>query len=350
MFAVLVGRQARARWAASCLVAGVGAAALAWAGSEGWLGAGGGASLVLAAPIGVAVAVCCGLGVSVIEHDVVRRAELGWQQAAGAVAAVVLLVGLFPALAVAAGGHGDLPPEGMAAELDFAPQAASVRSETLWLGDPGALPAAGWQLSPGLSFFLARGLPTAREDWPAPSPGRLDGVVRALGAARRGRTIDLGSLLAPFGVRYIVLPLADAPETAGSAPPLFAPPPHGLVQLLAAQDDLVAVPIEAGARLFVNDDWSPADGAGTVAALGTPPAPGSSPLLEAGVAAGLGSVLGALVTCVLRRRRYPARGRGRRSEGVPPREEEPDSALSEADSSLPVAVGAGVPEGELEPR
>ncbi|MGO9912374.1 MAG: glycosyltransferase, partial [Acidimicrobiales bacterium] len=62
-YVLAVSRRERLRWATTWWLSAVGAVALAWAGSRGWLGAGGGDTAVLVAPAGVAIATACGLGV-----------------------------------------------------------------------------------------------------------------------------------------------------------------------------------------------------------------------------------------------------------------------------------------------
>lgn len=293
-YVLFVGRRARLTWSTAWWLAALFSVTLAWAGSEGWLGAGGGDARVLSAPAAVAVAVCCGLGAAAFELDVVADAALGWRQAGALLAAAALLVGVAPAVAVAAGGRGGLPASGFSSELDLT-RAGVQRSEVLWLGDPRALPGAGWQLARGLSYSVSRGVPGAAEEWPSANPGASAPVAAAVAAARSGATEDLGRLLAPYGVRYVVVPTADAPDVPGEGdPPLRAPPPAGLAALLSAQDDLVALPAEPGALVFENADWTPRDGVGLRGAFPRLPSPLGAPELALGllvVALCLGEVL-----------------------------------------------------------
>ncbi|HET9091513.1 MAG TPA: glycosyltransferase [Acidimicrobiales bacterium] len=316
-YALVVGRGQRLVWASAWWLSAVAAVALAWAGAEGWLGSGGGLSAVLASPAAVALAAACGLGVAAFEHDVIARVSLGWRQAAGGLAAACLVVGIVPALGTAIGGHADLPGSGVDQTLDWTVPSGAGHFRVLWLGDPRALPAAGWQLGPGVSWYTATaGLPRGEQDWPPATPGRLSAVASALVQAERGRTADVGLPLARLGVRYIVVLSADAPQLPGSqVPPVVTGPPARLLSALQSQSDLVERPSEAGAFVFVNADWHRYDGAGTNAALGTGAGGGSPLWREIGVAVGLAALAAAVLEGVRRRRRW---GRSPVAAGGPP--------------------------------
>ncbi len=303
-YVLLVSRRERLRWATAWWLAALGAVALAWAGSRGWLGAGGGDFPVIAAPAAVAVAAACGLGVVAFERDVLTSQVLGWRQGAAFLAGLCLLTGMVPSLSVAVGGRASLPSQGVD---QFAPSAPTGHSgyRVLWLGDPRVLPGSGWQLAPGLSWYTSeRGLPAGDQNWPPPSPGALGQVGGALESALEGKTADVGAVLARLGVRYIVIPVADAPELPGTqVPAVVAPPPSGLISVLDTQSDLVERPVEAGAHVFVNADWVRADGTGLARVVGS--GSGSSAgLREIGVVAGILVWVLAMAEGVARRRRW----------------------------------------------
>lgn len=305
-YVLFVARAERLAWATTCWLAAAGSVAFGWAGSAGWLGAGGGAAAVLSAPAGAAIAAACGLGVAAFEQDVVARSALGWRQALAGVAGACLLVGAAPAAGVALGGRADLPAQGIEMTVDGLIPATAHGDRVLWLGDPRSLPGAGWQLRPGLAWYVTDGgLPQADQVWPSPSPGRLRRAASAVTAALSGATADVGAALAPLGIRYVVVPLADAPGLAGSqASPLVAAPPNPLLPALAAQEDLVERPVESGAAIFVNADWNVRD-RGTFAAHAGGRPPGSqSGWRDLGLAAGLLATALALAEGVGRRRRW----------------------------------------------
>jgi GT2 family glycosyltransferase len=308
VYVLAVSRRERLRWATACWLSAAGAVALAWAGSRGWLGAGGGDTAVLVAPAGVAIATACGLGVVSFERDVITSHVLGWRQAGAFLAGLCLVAGMIPALGVAIGGRADLPSEG----IDQIAPAGRGTYRVLWLGDPRVLPAAGWQLSPGLSWYTSTtGLPAGDQDWPSADPGAVGQVGSALESAIKGRTADVGVYLARLGVRFVVVPVADAPLLPGTqVPPLVASPPQGVLSVLETQGDLVEQPVESGAHVFVNAAWVAADGTG--AALregrsGSDRAASRSLWLDLGVPVGLLAWLAAIAEGVTRRRRWDRR-------------------------------------------
>jgi hypothetical protein len=303
-YALFVARRERLRWAGTLWLAAIFSAALAWAGSKGWLGPGGGDSAVLAATASVGLAASCGLGVAAFERDVVGRSSFGWRHVAAAAAALCLVAGALPALVAAIGGHDGLPSEDTAQTLGLS-AGHSGRSATLWIGDPRALPTDGWQLQRGVSWLVAEhSTPQATEDWPPASQGSFSPASKALRLLLSDRTDEVGALLAPVGIRYIVVPTADAPALPGTeSSPLRAPPPAALLSSLQAQQDLVQRPVEAGGYLFVNAAWSPGLPRHTLTAGAA-----MSPLeREISLAIGLATVTAAVLEGVVRRRRERSR-------------------------------------------
>jgi hypothetical protein len=120
----------------------------------------------------------------------------------------------------------------------------------------------------------------------------------------------VGSLLAQFGVRYVVIPTSAAPVLPGIQAAAALPAPSGLVAGLSSQTDLRELPPQAGSTVFVNADW--------VAGAGREPLPGAArpPLasLAGGGAAAAETVLFVLALVLALRR---PRGRERRAATVP---------------------------------
>lgn len=302
-YALLVARHDRLRWAATWWLAAIASVALAYAGGRGWLGQGGGDFTVLAAPAAVALAAACGIGAAAFERDVTALPGLGWRHAFAGLGALCLAVGVLPALAVTFGGRSDLPTQGIRQTLGWAAAPSGHPYRTLWIGDPRALPASGWELSPGVAWFVSTGVvPGGPQQWPAASPAASQDAGPAVSSALLGQTANLGVPLARLGVRYIVVPVADAASLPGSqSAPVAAPPRPALLSALQSQADLVERPVEAGAYVFENAAWTKG---GPPGGFGLPLAPGSSPFWrEVGVGAGVAAWLLVLVGGVLLRRR-----------------------------------------------
>jgi GT2 family glycosyltransferase len=335
-YALLVTRGERFRAAIGWWFAALASVAAAWAGSEGWLGSGGGASAVIAGSAAAAIAGLCGLGAAGFEVDV-TRAAIGWRHATAAAAGLFAVAGALPALGVLVGGHAGLPASGFDATLSW-PGRTSAPYSVLWVGDPRALPGSGWELERGLSWYTtSTGFAGSSQLWPTASPGGQHAVADALRSAELGRTADVGRLLGRAGVRFVVVPSANAPRLPGTqSPSLVAPPLSLLVEALANQADLVQQPVEAGAAVFRNADWSAGS---SRAALIRSSASGSvSPAWR-----GLGLVLAIAVTVLMvgegvvrRRRTGPAEDRedddppngeaSRRDDGVVEALWEPESS------------------------
>src|SRR3546814_4838330 len=121
----------------------------------------------------------------------------------------------------------------------------------LWLGDPAALPLASWELEEGVAYATTDdGTPGLDDLWIGSDDGRTGLLADAIDLARSGQTARLGRLLAPMGVRYIVVParLAPAPFAVESLPI-----PSAKTATPAAQLDLVPLDVPAGLSVFRNE-------------------------------------------------------------------------------------------------
>ena len=147
-------------------------------------------------------------------------------------------------------------------------------ARVLWLGDPRALPAGGWSVESGLAYALTpQALPDTAQVFAPAGPGPAGEVAKAVRLAVAGGTVHLGRLLAPAGVRYVVVVDALAPSLVGADPAsVSAPPPAGLNADLLQQNDLQVVPGVIGAQVYENGEDMPVT-ATRAAAL---PAPASA--------------------------------------------------------------------------
>jgi hypothetical protein len=96
-------------------------------------------------------------------------------------------------------------------------------------------------------------LPTSAQVFAPAGPGPASEVAKAVRLAVAGGTVHLGRLLAPAGVRYVVVVDALAPSLVGTGPAsVSAPPPAGLNADLLQQDDLQVVPGVLGVQVYEN--------------------------------------------------------------------------------------------------
>jgi hypothetical protein len=89
---------------------------------------------------------------------------------------------------------------------------------------------------------------------PGTDTGATARMAQALRIAARGGTTRLGALLAPMGVRYLVVPEANAPIPYQTGPTSH---PTDLLAVLQGQLDLADVPVTSGVAVFRNTAWGP---------------------------------------------------------------------------------------------
>jgi GT2 family glycosyltransferase len=249
---LLIAARERLTWAArawALAVVGWGLAVLA--GSEA-VSDGAGPVELLLAPAATGIALAAALGIVAFEADL-PGFRFGWRQAASGVAAVALVLATLPVLGAALGGRWDTPSCGVTDVLAFldAEQETAGAFRTLWLGDPAVLPLAGWELDEGVAWGLTdEGNPTVLDRWPGSVAGATGLAADALHLAETGGTSRLGRLLAPMGVRYLVVVEADRP-VAGELVEVRASLPAALGEQL----DLAEVEVDDGLHVFRNEAW-----------------------------------------------------------------------------------------------
>ena len=291
---LVIGRSWRLWWATRLWLVALACFGVAWATGRGWLPGGFQTPEVLLAPAAAALAASAALGVVAFDIDL-RRFRFGWRQVASVGAAGAVIAGALPVLGAAGDGRWHMPSAGVSQALDWT--RAKQRAGTfriLWVGDAAALPLDGWDLGDGLAYATSRdGPPEATDLWPGPET-RADRLIPdAIGAARRGDTTQLGHLLAPMAVRYLVVTGRLAP---GRIRAPRTPVPTVVSQAFAAQVDFKLVPSDPSVVVYENTAW----GAGRA-------------VLDRGVSlrpTSRGADLSGSRP-VLRRERSPARFRGR---------------------------------------
>ncbi|MCC5953278.1 MAG: glycosyltransferase [Acidimicrobiia bacterium] len=270
---VLIGRSWRLAWAARAWTIVVAAWAVVEVAARGWLpdGVVVPAPEVLLAPAAAALALAAAMGVASFEVDLPDY-HFGWRQLVSVVAAAAVVVSFVPLLGAASDGRWYMPTRSVADRLVFAADEAEEASfRVLWVGTADLVPVAGRQLDvadvePAGSAVWGTswsGPPGPAGLWLAPPQTPDDLVGSALDDAVAGGTFRLGERLAPMGIRYVVLPEAEAVATdPADAPrqrdPLDASGLPQVAEALERQLDLAAVPLGGGVRVFENDRWAPA--------------------------------------------------------------------------------------------
>ncbi|MDQ1467674.1 MAG: hypothetical protein QOH10_2089, partial [Actinomycetota bacterium] len=213
-------------------------------------------------PAALGLALAAGIGVSALLDDM-RRAHFGWRQ----VAAVAATIGLaLPVLALAAdtaSGRWHLPNDDWPTAVSWmgdVPTPGGFR--VLWLGAPALLPvdakivgrpSSVAEGSGRIGFGLTRNGPgDARALWAAPQATADDLLERALLTARAGNSERLGHLLAPAGVRYVVV-LSQTGTGHGAVVPVDP----ALAEAMTRQIDLSISRVDTGGTVYANDAWIP---------------------------------------------------------------------------------------------
>jgi GT2 family glycosyltransferase len=208
------------------------------------------AGLTLAA-LGLAIAL--GVGVAVLV-DGIRTFRFGWRQPIAVVGGIAILLPALGFLADTFDGRWGAPSTDWTSALAFT-ESLSDRGQfrMLWVGNPAVLPLDPVVLDNGTGYTLTRNGPgDARELWRAPQHSADHIVDRAIGAAMAGLTNRLGRLLAPMGVRYVIMPI-----TQGSGGGARAPASPALRAALDGQLDLARLQSHAGFVLYENLSWIP---------------------------------------------------------------------------------------------
>ncbi len=214
---------------------------------------------VLLAPVAVGVALAAACITAAFQDDVLGG-SFGWRQPVGLLSALAIVVGVIPGIAAIGDGRWRMPHLTLATVLDQLPtHPAAGDYRILWLGDPRVIPVAPWAYAPGIGYAVTddgplqvldawRGIPNAVEH----------DITAAIDAIRSETTLRVGRLLAPSGIRYIVVPIADGARSTLDHP---LPVPAGLLDALNDQLDL-GTPLTSPLNfaVFENTAWTPVRG------------------------------------------------------------------------------------------
>jgi GT2 family glycosyltransferase len=250
---LFIGRGWRLEWAARLWVLALISFALAWGGRRGWLPAF--PVEVALAPAAAALAGAAALGVAAFELDLPGY-RFGWRQVAAAVAGFSLALASLPFLTASGSGRWKVPSSDASSVLAFLPDNHAGDYRVLWVGAPSALPLASWKLHPGIGYATSfDGEPSLSDDWAPGSAGAAPVLAGDLRLVENRLTTKLGHLLAPAGVRYLVVPTNTAPSGGGGVPVAI---PIRLLSGLGLQTDLRTIEVgDQNYQVFENAAWAP---------------------------------------------------------------------------------------------
>jgi hypothetical protein len=213
---------------------------------------------VLLVPVAVGVALAAAAALAAFDLDV-RGGSFGWRQPLGILASVAVVVGVVPGVLSVTDGSFQQPTTTLARLLDRAlPDAVDAGGDynVLLLGDARILPVPSTEYRTGVSWAIVDdGDLDAKDRWMPPPNAAADVVTTALDEMAASSTLRAGRLLAPLGIRYIVVPAFDGVVSTFDDP---LGQPVGLVEALEDQLDLVAPETRLPTvDLFENRAWLP---------------------------------------------------------------------------------------------
>jgi len=215
------------------------------------------------APAAVGLALAAAMGMAAFEVDLPDY-HFGWRQILSVLAAAAFVLALMPVVGASVDGRWGQPRGDYDRALSFLQtEAQAAPFRVLWIGDASMLPLASWpldapaldDLGPGTELAFATsddGPPTVVNQWPGSLQGANEQLRTALQIAAEGGTSRLGALLAPMGIRYVVVPLSIAPEPYSEP----AYPATGVRSMLEGQLDFSSV-TASGVVLYENNAWGP---------------------------------------------------------------------------------------------
>ncbi len=211
---------------------------------------------VVLVPVALGVALTAASAMAAFDLDV-RGGSFGWRQPLGIVASIAVGAGMIPGVAALADGGFGAPRSPLVTLIDgVLPSNASGDYNVLLLGDARMLPVPATEYRDGVSWAIVDDGPfDAKDRWMAPPNGAADLVTTALDQIASGSTLRAGRLLAPLGIRYIVIPEFDEVVSTVDDP---LPLATGLVESLGSQLDLVGtIPDTPALEVFENRAWLP---------------------------------------------------------------------------------------------
>jgi GT2 family glycosyltransferase len=228
---------------------------------------------VMLVPVAFGLAVCAGAMGAGLNVDL-RGGRISWRQPLGALVGLAFTVGLVPGAVNAVAGDWHQPDITLARLLAQLPESdAAGDYRTLFIGDPRVLPASPSNIGWGIAYSVVNGRDADLEDgWETAPTRATENASRAVRGIVRGTTARAGRLLAPLGVRYVVVPIVDGGQSTRSEP---VPEPRGLVDALSRQLDMKRRFSSPDLAIFENSTWLP------VASVLTPAAADASRLAGA---------------------------------------------------------------------
>lgn len=210
---------------------------------------------VMLAPAALGISICAASMGAALSVDL-RRGKFSWRQPLGLLVGAAFAVGTVPVAVNSIDGGWNQPSLALVQLMRQLPdENVDGGYRTLFVGDPRVLPGAPTNLGWGIAWSVVNGrAPDVAEMWEAPPTRAREQSLVALYGIVRGQTARSGRLLAPLGVRFVVVPIIDGGESRRDAP---IAAPDGLVEALSRQLDLKRRYSSPDLVIFENASWLP---------------------------------------------------------------------------------------------
>jgi hypothetical protein len=178
--------------------------------------------------------------------------HFGWRQMLPFAAVVGVALAVVPVLHRSLDGSWGIPSESASDKLSWmADQANNSSFRVVWLGDPNSMPGGPRRLDDNLAAAVSVNGPTVfGPALPSRGGDGQEQLATAVSQAESGLTVELGKLIAPLSVRYVVVPNDKAAnERAGNQ--------QALITALSDQLDLRQVAGEPELMVFENLEYLP---------------------------------------------------------------------------------------------
>ena len=254
--AIAITRAWRLTWSVRAAFLVLGFGALMMLGERGDLDLTLPATAMLAVPVALGLALGSAAIAGGFGADVLNRA-IGWRQPFAIVANVAVVAGLIPATVSIADGGWHTPdtpmPRLLASQLPE--EVATGDYRVLYVGDPRVLPVPAREYSEGIAYAVIDAGPLEFTDRFLTPPSRGDEAVeRALDLVSTGSTLRVGRILAPLGIRFVVIPKTDGVVSTVSEP---LPIADGLLAAFENQLDVGSIYGPPSLELYANQAWFP---------------------------------------------------------------------------------------------
>ena len=246
---------------------------------------------MLSVPIALGLALAGASMAGGFGSDVLRRG-FGWRQPIGLIAGVCMVIGLVPAtLAIGDGAwHTPETPMTRLLETQMPTEPGVGDYRVLYVGDPEVIPVVTGEYFPGIAYGVAdAGDFFFTDRFIRPATLADDAVERALGLIADGSTLRAGRILAPLGIRFVVVPKTDGAVSTVDDP---VPLPAGLLAALQNQLDLGSVFGPPTLEIYANQAWIPVGAQLTGATAEASRLAGEDSLVQADLSQAVPSMIG----------------------------------------------------------